>query len=84
MKGRIASSTPWPLPVKAGTTYHVCTCGLSQQQPYCDGSHQGSQFTPIAYQAHRDQIVFFCGCKQSDRLPLCDGSHSKLQHKDSR
>lgn len=78
-KGRIAAKAPFPLEVTAGKTYQWCACGQSKNQPFCDGSHQGTEFTPIPYTASRDKIVFFCGCKQSDAAPLCDGSHSRLQ-----
>lgn len=78
MNGKIASTTPFPLEVEKDKTYYWCACGLSQTQPFCDGSHKGTEFTPVAYTAGRDQIVFFCGCKQSTRQPICDGSHASL------
>ena len=78
MNGKIASPTPFPLEVEKDKTYYWCACGLSQKQPFCDGSHKGTEFTPVAYTASRDQIVFFCGCKQSTRAPICDGSHASL------
>ena len=27
--------------------YYYCACGKSKNQPFCDGSHTGSKFTPI-------------------------------------
>jgi CDGSH-type Zn-finger protein len=33
---------PIPIDVKAGETYWWCRCGLSRQQPFCDGSHNKS------------------------------------------
>ncbi|MDF1781749.1 MAG: CDGSH iron-sulfur domain-containing protein [Alcanivoracaceae bacterium] len=78
MKGKIAATTPFPQDVEQGKTYYWCACGLSKKQPFCDGSHKGTEFSPIAYHAEKNQIVFFCGCKQSSRQPICDGTHSKL------
>ena len=78
MKGKVASTTPYPLEVEKGETYFWCACGRSQTQPFCDGSHKGTDFSPVRYTASKDQIVFFCGCKQSARAPICDGSHSQL------
>ena len=78
---RIAHTVPFPLPVKKGDTVYWCACGLSQTQPYCDGSHKGTGFAPVPYTATRDKIVFFCGCKHSSKGMICDGSHVKLKKK---
>ncbi|MGK2915795.1 MAG: CDGSH iron-sulfur domain-containing protein [Porticoccaceae bacterium] len=72
-----ASETPYATEVTAGKTYYWCSCGKSQKQPLCDGSHKGSEFSPVAYQAPATTKVYFCGCKASAKAPLCDGSHSK-------
>ena len=77
-KAEIASTTPYPLEVEGGKTYLWCACGKSSKQPFCDGSHQGTDFAPLSYQAPHDKIVFFCGCKQSGNAPLCDGSHTAV------
>ena len=75
---KVASRTPFPLEVEKGKAYFWCSCGLSGNQTFCDGSHQGTSRTPIKYIAEKDKIVFFCGCKQSATAPVCDGSHSRL------
>ena len=77
-KPTIASTTPYPLEVTGGETYFWCACGKSANQPFCDGSHKGTDFTPEKYVAPRDKIVFFCGCKQSSTGPICDGSHTAV------
>jgi CDGSH-type Zn-finger protein/mannose-6-phosphate isomerase-like protein (cupin superfamily) len=64
--------------VKAGKRYLWCACGRSKSQPFCDGSHEGSEFQPIAFKAERDEDVIFCGCKQTGTGPFCDGTHSNL------
>lgn len=74
----IASKTPYPVDVEAGKKYFWCSCGKSAQQPFCDGSHQGSEFTPLPFTADADKTVYFCGCKHTANAPLCDGSHSGL------
>lgn len=76
-KGIRASDTPYPVDVEAGKSYFWCSCGLSKAQPFCDGSHKGSAFSPVKYSAEESKTVYFCGCKQTDAAPLCDGSHSK-------
>ncbi|WP_294533969.1 CDGSH iron-sulfur domain-containing protein [uncultured Rhodoblastus sp.] len=74
----IAQKSPYAVEVEAGKTYYWCSCGKSSRQPFCDGSHQGSEFTPLAYTAENTGTAYFCGCKHSRRKPLCDGAHAKL------
>ena len=75
---KIAQTAPFPVEVEEVKTYFWCACGQSQKQPFCDGSHKGSDFSPVKYTAEKTGKVFFCGCKHSSRQPLCDGSHNKL------
>jgi len=70
-----ASDTPYGVEVEAGKTYWWCSCGQSASQPFCDGSHKGSEFTPVKYEAAESKKAFFCGCKVTGTQPLCDGSH---------
>ncbi len=74
----IASKTPMPVDVEAGQNYWWCTCGKSAKQPFCDGSHKGSEFAPLKYTADKTGKVWFCGCKHTAKAPLCDGSHKNL------
>lgn len=75
---KIAQTAPYPVDVEAGKSYFWCSCGQSANQPFCDGSHKGSDFTPVKYTAEKDGKAFFCGCKATAKAPMCDGSHSKL------
>jgi CDGSH-type Zn-finger protein len=72
-----ASNTPFAANVEAGKDYWWCSCGQSKAQPFCDGSHKGSSFTPVKYHAGTSKQEHFCGCKASGNAPLCDGSHKK-------
>ncbi len=74
----VAGTTPLAVDVEAGKTYYWCACGESQRQPFCDGSHAGSAFEPVAYTATKTGPVFFCACKHTRKAPLCDGSHSAV------
>ena len=78
-KAEIAAKNPFPMEVEKGRTYYWCACGRSENQPWCDGSHKGTEFSPVAWEAPKDKIVFFCGCKQSGEAPVCDGTHSSLR-----
>lgn len=75
---KIAQTAPYPVDVEAGKSYFWCSCGQSANQPFCDGSHKGSDFAPVKFTAEKDGKAFFCGCKATDNQPMCDGSHSKL------
>jgi len=74
----IAQKSPFPVEVEEGKSYFWCTCGRSSRQPFCDGSHKDTSFSPEKYTAEKSGTVFFCGCKATGKRPLCDGSHAKL------
>jgi CDGSH-type Zn-finger protein len=66
---------PFVVQETKGTKYY-CVCGLSDNQPYCDGSHKVTHYKPIKVEIENDRRVAYCGCRLSDELPFCDGSHS--------
>ena len=74
----IAQKAPYPIEVEEGKKYFWCACGLSSKQPFCDGSHEPTDITPMAYKAEESKTLYFCGCKHTDGAPLCDGSHNAL------
>jgi CDGSH-type Zn-finger protein len=71
-----AANEPFAIEVEEGKTYFWCSCGKSANQPFCDGTHKGSDFTPVKYTAQKDGKAFFCGCKATKNQPMCDGSHN--------
>ena len=73
----IAQKSPYVLELEPGT-YWWCACGRSKTQPFCDGSHKGSEFTPVKAEIAARQKVALCGCKRTRTPPFCDGSHNKL------
>ncbi len=74
----VAQKAPYAAEIEAGKTYYWCACGKSAKQPFCDGSHKGSEFAPKAYTAEKTGTAYFCGCKHTKNAPLCDGSHKAL------
>ena len=74
----IAQKAPYPVDVEAGKKYFWCACGRSAKQPFCDGSHEGTDILPLAYKAEASKTVYFCGCKHTANAPLGDGAHNAL------
>lgn len=77
----IARHKPYYCELKQGRTYLWCACGRSKNQPFCDGSHQGTGIKPVRHVARADEEVLFCGCKHSRTPPFCDGAHNNLTDK---
>lgn len=77
-KPHIAGILPMEVALEASETYYWCSCGRSQNQPFCDGSHKGTSFEPLAFQVDTSETAHLCLCKQSKNPPYCDGSHVGL------
>ena len=75
--GERAGESAIAVEVEKDKSYYWCSCGKSAKQPFCDGSHKGTKFTPLAYKAEETKKMFFCACKQTNNPPFCDGSHNK-------
>ena len=58
--------------------YAWCACGKSEKQPFCDGSHKGTDFSPIIVDNKKEGNIAWCGCKSTGNSPFCDGTHTKL------
>ena len=75
---KIVLKFPYKISIESNKSYYWCSCGLSSKQPFCDGSHEGSEFLPQKVNFETEQDVFFCGCKHSKKGAMCDGSHKEL------
>ncbi len=74
----MAQKAPCAVQLEAGKSYCWCACGKSAAQPFCDGSHAGSEFRPLKFEAAQSKTAHLCGCKHTGNPPYCDGSHAKL------
>ncbi|MCU0543853.1 MAG: CDGSH iron-sulfur domain-containing protein [Oscillatoriaceae cyanobacterium Prado104] len=73
----IADRKPVVMELEPGK-YYWCACGQAKNQPFCDGSHKGSGFVPLAFEITEKKAVALCNCKHTVKSPFCDGTHSKL------
>jgi len=74
----IGGRAPVAVEVEEGKIYWWCACGRSKNQPFCDGSHKGTEFVPQGWEAPKTGTVWLCACKRTGKSPLCDGSHNSL------
>jgi len=73
----IAERSPSVIRLEPGT-YYWCHCGLSKDQPFCDGSHEGTDFTPLEFTVESARNIALCRCKHTANEPMCDGTHRQL------
>ncbi len=78
MDPKIAQKGPYPVELEANKEYHWCACGGSKNQPFCDGTHRGTEFTPVLFTPQKAGKAYLCGCKHSKHKPYCDGTHATL------
>lgn len=77
-KPKIAEKDPAKVELEVGKTYYWCQCGLSKNQPYCDGSHSETEFNPVEFTVEKTKTAYLCRCKQTSKPPYCDGTHKTL------
>ena len=75
----IDDNKPKKVELTKGEEYYFCACGRSQKQPFCDGSHKGTEFKPMAFKADESGDAFLCACKHTNNAPYCDGSHKQFK-----
>lgn len=78
MKPVVANNKPAKVKLTQGDEYYFCVCGRSANQPFCDGSHAGTGFSPKAFHAEKTGDAYLCQCKHSAHQPYCDGTHKQF------
>ncbi|MCF6193789.1 MAG: glutamate synthase-related protein [Kangiellaceae bacterium] len=74
----VADNKPIKVNLSKGQEYYFCTCGRSKKQPFCDGSHAGTSFTPQSFAVENDDDAYLCACKHTTNAPFCDGTHKQF------
>jgi CDGSH iron-sulfur domain-containing protein 3 len=66
---------PIQVDLEKGKTYYWCTCGKTSDKPFCDQSHEGTEYLPLEFTVERDKTAFLCSCRKTKNPPYCDSSH---------
>lgn len=76
-QAKVVDTKPTVITLEIGT-YHWCSCGHSEKQPFCNGSHKGTDFKPVTFVVEEQKQVALCLCKATGHAPFCDGAHKNL------
>ena len=79
MEAVVAGRAPKKVVLEAGKEYFWCACGRSQNQPFCDGSHTKTSFSPRKFSPAASGDAYLCMCKRTGNPPYCDGTHKALR-----
>jgi len=74
----VSDNKPQKVILSAEKKYYFCTCGRSGNQPFCDGSHKSTSFSPKGFTVEKDGDAWLCACKHTGNAPFCDGSHKQF------
>ena len=75
---KIARKSPELVELEAGKKYAWCSCGYSEKQPFCDGSHKNYGMKPVVFEVEESKKYALCMCKHTKNPPFCDGTHKTL------
>ena len=74
-KTKTTRQEPSSIELVKGQKYLYCQCGMSNTQPFCDGTHHGTKFKPLLFEAKKTGTARICNCKRTKSGPFCDDSH---------
>ena len=71
-----SANEPITVELERDQKYAWCACGRSTRQPFCDGSHRGTNLAPVFFTVEESGEATLCRCKRTNNPPYCDGSHA--------
>lgn len=74
---KITAKEPLVIELEA-ETFYWCSCGASQNDPFCDGAHSDTEFSPVPFTLEDKKTVALCRCRATGNPPFCDGAHTEL------
>jgi len=74
----IAAKIPARVDLEAGKDCFCCSCGRSNNQPFCNGPFVGTGLESVKFTADKDGAAALCQCKSRANAPFCDGTHVRL------
>ena len=48
---------PFKIKLEKDRPYFWCTCGLSENQPLCDGKHKNSEYKPLNFKVEETTFL---------------------------
>jgi CDGSH iron-sulfur domain-containing protein 3 len=58
--------------------YHLCSCGLSANSPFCNMSDQGEDCNPVTFELTQSkQVLMDNGCNHARNAPFCHNIHAE-------
>ncbi|RZS92569.1 CDGSH iron-sulfur domain-containing protein [Aquimarina brevivitae] len=70
-----AGNEPIAIELEKDKRYAWCSCGYSEDQPFCNGAHKKEGGIPIVFTVVEEKKAYLCTCKLTKTPPYCDGTH---------
>jgi hypothetical protein len=76
-QSEIAQKSPYVLELAPGT-YWWFAAASPNIDPFCDGTHITTCFSPVKFEIGHPQTVALSGCKRKTTPPICNGTVRQL------